>query len=88
MKAFRACVLGASGGIGAALVDCLAEAGCETVYAGARSPRAGTAPNVRPFRFDLLDEASLAAAADRIFVEGPLDLVFVATGMLLSLIHI
>ncbi len=82
MKQSRACVLGASGGIGAALVDRLAEAGYETVYAGARVPRAGAPPNVLPLRFDLLDESSLAEAADRIAADGPLHLVVVATGML------
>jgi len=84
MKQSRACVLGASGGIGAALVDRLAEAGYEKVYAGTRVPRGGAAPNVLPFRFDLLDESSLAEAADRIAADGPLHLVVVATGMLHS----
>lgn len=78
----RACVLGAGGGIGAALVDRLAAAGCETVYAGARAPMVGALPNVRSFRVDLLDEASLAEAAEQIAADGPLDLAIVATGML------
>ena len=82
MDAVRACVLGASGGIGAALVHRLAEAGCETIYAGTRTSTASSTERVQPFRFDLLDEASLGAAARRIAAEGPLDLVIVATGML------
>lgn len=78
----RACVLGASGGIGAAIVDRLAEAGWDRIHAGARTPRVASSACVRPFRFDLLDEASVEAAACNLADDGPLDLVIVATGML------
>jgi NAD(P)-dependent dehydrogenase (short-subunit alcohol dehydrogenase family) len=76
-----ACVFGASGGIGSAFVAKLAtDPAVAVVHAGARSVRkaAGT---VRPFVFDLNDEASIEAAAQKI--EAP-DLTIVATGMLHS----
>lgn len=82
MTGLRACILGAGGGIGGALTDLVGAAGYETVYAGARAPLSGTLPALRAFSFDLLDEASLVEAAERIAADGPLDLVIVATGML------
>lgn len=66
-----AVVIGASGGIGAALADALEEEG-GTVHRFARSFD-GTG------HIDLTDEASIAAAAARI---GSPDLVIVATGLL------
>ena len=66
-----AVVVGASGGIGAALVEALAGEGV-AVTGFARSS-AGDA------RIDLADEASIAAAASRV---GTPDLVIVATGVL------
>lgn len=71
-----AVVIGASGGIGAALEAVLIEEGAfETVHGFARS-RSG------PQHLDLLDEASIAAAARRV-AEGPAPgLVIVATGIL------
>ena len=68
----RAVVVGASGGIGAALVDALREEDME-VHAFARSIDG-------PGRLDLTDEASIAAAAAG--VPPGVDLVFVATGLL------
>ncbi len=74
-----ACIFGASGGIGAAFVHHLAaDPAVATLYAGARSALPETG-KIEPFRFDLTDEASIAAAADAI---GAVDLVIVATGML------
>ena len=64
----RAAVIGASGGIGAAVASELEARGTEVVPF---SRSAGT--------IDLLSEASIAAAAER---AGTLDLVFVATGAL------
>lgn len=73
------CVFGASGGIGIALVKRLADdPAVETVHAGSRSPIAAKS-KIRPFRFDLTDEASIADAAARI---GGCDLVIIATGLL------
>lgn len=81
-EAYRAAVFGAGGGIGRALVAHLAaDPRCGVVYAGARGGGEG-AGKVLPFRFDLRDEASIAAAAERFAGGGPLDLVLVATGIL------
>lgn len=76
-----ACVFGASGGIGGALVRQLAARDdVATVYAGARTlvPRTG---KIVPFRFDLEDESAMEAAA-RIMADAPPRLIIVATGML------
>lgn len=70
----RAVVIGASGGIGAALADALAAAGGEVH----RLDRAGT----HDPPLDLTDEASIAAAGARIGAGGPVDLVIVASGVL------
>lgn len=76
-----AVVFGAGGGIGRALVAGLCATGrYRAVHAGSRSPPGELAAPVRPFRCDLLDEASIAAAAD---AAGPeVDLVIIATGLL------
>lgn len=66
----RAAIVGASGGIGAAFCERLHARGV-TVHPFSR---AGDVP------VDLLDEDSIAAAADSI--DAPLDLVIVATGVL------
>lgn len=74
-----ACVFGASGGIGAALVRRLADDPRVTVvHAGARS-KIDSARKILPFAFDLTDEVSIAAAASAI---GPVDFIIVATGLL------
>lgn len=74
----RALVFGASGGIGAACAAILrAHPRMGRVYAASRSAEA-------PWRFELEDEASIAAVAAAAGAEGPLDFVFVATGMLHS----
>jgi NAD(P)-dependent dehydrogenase (short-subunit alcohol dehydrogenase family) len=77
----RCAVFGASGGIGAALVQALAARGdVAEVHAGSRSGTAPVHAKVRPFAFDLEDEASIAAACAAI--GAPLDMVLVATGRL------
>ena len=74
----RALVFGASGGIGAACTSILrTHPRMGHVYAASRSAEV-------PWRFELEDEASIAAVATAAGAEGPLDLVFVATGMLHS----
>lgn len=78
-EGYRAAVFGGSGGIGAALVAALAgDPRCAAVHAGARGDLAASG-KVSAFRFDLTDEASIAAAAEAI---GAVDLVIVATGLL------
>ncbi|WP_066718098.1 SDR family NAD(P)-dependent oxidoreductase [Sphingomonas pituitosa] len=74
-------VFGTSGGIGNALVAQLsADPSIARIHAGSRRPTASTHAKRMPFAFDLQDEASIARAAAGI--EGQVDLVFVATGML------
>jgi NAD(P)-dependent dehydrogenase (short-subunit alcohol dehydrogenase family) len=78
----RACIFGASGGVGGALVQLLAaHPRVGRVYAGARGTFAPP-PGVTPFAFDLHDEASITAACAGIVADGPLDLVVTATGAL------
>jgi len=72
----RAVVVGASGGIGAALASAMAAQGFE-VHGAARSG-AGLVP------LDLTDGDSIAAAAATIGADGPIDRVIVATGLLQS----
>lgn len=78
----RACVFGASGGIGAALVAQLAARDdVAEVFALSRRPTEGGG-KVVPLAFDLTDEASIAAAATRMAQGGAIDLAIVATGVL------
>ena len=77
----RAAVFGASGGIGKALVEGLAAKGVKVIHAGSRSGTAPVLPGVRPFAFDLADEASIAAAAEAMRDDPP-EWVLVATGVL------
>jgi len=73
----RIVVIGARGGIGAALSDALAESDqVQRLYRLSRNP---TADGIA---IDLNNEVSVQAAADQIAQEGALDLVINATGML------
>lgn len=77
---YRAAVFGASGGIGGAFVDLLAQdPRCAIVHAGSRRPAGSTNAKVTPFAFDLTDPDSIADAAEQI---GDVDMVIVATGIL------
>jgi NAD(P)-dependent dehydrogenase (short-subunit alcohol dehydrogenase family) len=79
----RACVFGGSGGIGAALIERLADnPDYGIVYAGSRGEIATRREGVSSFDCDLTNEASIMLAAEAIILEGPLDLVIVATGIL------
>mgnify|MGYP002343983251 CR=1 FL=1 len=73
-------VIGATGGVGSALLARLrAEGRFEAVLGASRRP-----PSEDPLAIalDLEDEASIAAAAERLKAQPPLRLVIVATGML------
>ncbi len=77
-----AVVVGASGGIGGALVRALAgSAAYAPIFALSRSESA-VPQGVRTLPIDLGDEATVAAAAARVGEAGPVGLVIVATGLL------
>jgi NAD(P)-dependent dehydrogenase (short-subunit alcohol dehydrogenase family) len=73
----RAIVIGASGGIGAALKGRLEEAGFEVA---GLSRSAGVTDDNLPI--DLTDEASIAAAARRLRERGPFAIILIASGLL------
>lgn len=77
-----AVVIGASGGIGGALVDALVAGGTASVHALSRSGESSNAPRVLRGRIDIRDEASVAAAAAKVAESGKVDLILVATGLL------
>ena len=76
----RAVVVGASGGIGAALCTALVDDGAQ-VQALSRDAVLAD-PRVRAGRIDIEDEASIAKAAASLAGLGPVDLVLIATGLL------
>ncbi len=73
-------VVGASGGLGRALTSALADRGGWAQVVALSRSGAEPAPGVQGGRIDITDEASIAAAADR--VAGEIDLVVVASGRL------
>ncbi|HEX2526863.1 MAG TPA: SDR family NAD(P)-dependent oxidoreductase [Geminicoccus sp.] len=78
-----AAVIGASEGIGGALVEVLSRSGSfEKVFTFARHPGKATIDHVVPGHLDLADEASIMRAAMATQGALPLRLVMVATGML------
>ena len=80
--AIHAVVVGASGGIGGALVEALAaRADVASVLALSRKPAAFASTKVQGAAIDLLDEASIAAAAERCNTQPP-RLVLCAAGIL------
>lgn len=79
----QACIIGSTGGIGAALVDALSEsARVETVYALSRTGASHSSSKVHSLTFDFLDETSIMAAAETLREVGAFDLIIVATGLL------
>ncbi len=76
-----AAVFGASGGIGRALCEPLAQRGVTRLYAGSRAGREPMGEGIIPFAFDLRDEASIADAAG-MMRDAPPQMVIVATGVL------
>ena len=77
----RAIVIGASGGIGAALVDRIHSAGID-VAALSRRPRDELRQGVTSGSIDVTDDASIATAFDTLASGPPLRLVIVASGLL------
>ena len=75
-----AAIFGASGGIGGALTRALADKGV-TVWAGSRSGDVPQGSGVRPFTFDLNDEATIERAA-ALMRSAPPQLIIAATGVL------
>ncbi|WP_271438643.1 SDR family NAD(P)-dependent oxidoreductase [Pontixanthobacter luteolus] len=75
-----AAIFGASGGIGRALTENLANNGV-TVWAGSRSGNVPQEGDVRPFAFDLNDEATIEQAAS-LMQSRPPQLIIAATGVL------
>ena len=85
-NAANAAVVGASGGIGAAmLLQLSADDGIANVFALSRSAATQRPePKITPLPVDITDEATIRAAAESCARQGPLDLVVVATGVLHS----
>ncbi|MCJ2107711.1 SDR family NAD(P)-dependent oxidoreductase [Methylobacterium sp. E-041] len=82
LRLTSAVVVGASGGIGGALIRALAEARTYApIFALSRS-EASFPQGVRTVPIDLCDEATIAAAAARVGEAGQVGLVIVATGLL------
>ncbi|MGB3625010.1 MAG: SDR family NAD(P)-dependent oxidoreductase [Henriciella sp.] len=78
-----AVIIGATGGIGRALVQQVSESRPrEQVHALSRSGGGAWAGNVSSGKIDILDEASIEAAARKVAETGAPDLVIVATGIL------
>ena len=77
-----AAVIGASGGIGSAIVKLLSGGNFDVVHAFSRAGNSLVLPNVRTAKLDLEDEASIAAAAANISNGAPVRVIFVATGLL------
>lgn len=77
----RAIVFGASGGIGAAMVEALRQRGAGKVFAASRQRPATLPDGVEWVRVDLDEEDSIAQAAKEVGEE-PLDCVIVASGVL------
>lgn len=76
-------VIGASGGIGRAFVELLADdPGVGQVHAVSRQPGEWEQRSVTAHRLDFLDEESIETAAAAAVSDAPLDLVIVATGIL------
>ncbi|MEP2946159.1 MAG: SDR family NAD(P)-dependent oxidoreductase [Lentilitoribacter sp.] len=76
-------IIGASGGIGAAVVDQLSnKASVKSILACSRSQTSSTSTKVEYQTIDLTREETIQAAAKRASEIGPQDLVFVTTGFL------
>ena len=78
-----AVIIGATGGIGRALVEELhARSGFKTIHALSRSGGGEWPKGVKPGKIDILDEESIEAAAARMKEDGPVELCIIAAGIL------
>lgn len=76
-------VVGASGGIGGAVVQLLNDdPSVRRIHAFSRNATSSLDGKIRRLPIDLLDEESIASGVEIAAAEKPLDLVFVATGLL------
>lgn len=76
-------IIGASGGIGSALVQaCAADPKSAHIFALSRQGSDHPSPKVTALPFDFTKEASLEAAAEALKAQGPLDMVIIAAGLL------
>lgn len=79
----QAVIIGATGGIGAALTQELVNrADVNLVHALSRRGAGVSSAKLKPGRIDLLDEDRITAAAKEVAASGAPDLVIVATGIL------
>ena len=79
----RVVIVGASGGIGAALVERLVTSDqVARIHALSRQGKSHTSSKVFNLTFDFTNEDSLNAAAQALSESGPLDVVIIATGLL------
>lgn len=75
-------IIGASGGIGSALVKLLSEEPLNTVHAFSRSEIVNKIPKVHYGSIDFTNEISISEAAQEASKSGPLDMVMIASGVL------
>lgn len=78
----NAVIVGASGGFGRALLNAVAERGVAQIHALSRSKIDDIPDHTLTGEIDILDEASIAAAANHVAKSGAPDLVIVTTGLL------
>ncbi|TNE48035.1 MAG: SDR family NAD(P)-dependent oxidoreductase [Deltaproteobacteria bacterium] len=82
-ESLRVVVVGATGGVGRALVEHLrVHPQVQTLFALSRRPLALQDPKVMALSVDITEETSIQAAVENMGGEAPLDLVLVATGIL------
>ncbi len=79
----RVIIVGASGGIGSALTQALADsAQVSQIYALSRNPQPYPDPKIHPIPFDFTQSESLSDAAQHLKTTGKFDLIIIATGLL------
>ncbi len=82
MTNFNIAIIGASGGIGSALTQLLAQNKSSTIYAYSRHNTQTKQDNIHWFPIDFNEEETISEAAELTSQSGSLDLVIVATGIL------